>query len=68
LQASFTISPDDEDNSSAVKAAVNAQFVRFFDIVNGFLIDAVAHRAQLWGRKPFKCDGTNATLTDVESG
>jgi hypothetical protein len=35
-----------------------AGFARFFDIVNGFLIDAVAHRAGFWA-------GAYAALTDV---
>jgi hypothetical protein len=36
----------------------NAGFARFFDIVNGFLIDAVAHGFDLYDR-------SFATLTDV---
>ena len=38
-----------------------AGIARFFDIVNGFLIDAVAHRI---GSRT----GADAALTDVESG
>ncbi len=39
----------------------------FFDIVNGFLIDAVAHRASIGGAS-FPMSGTFAAHTDVESG
>jgi hypothetical protein len=38
-----------------------AGIARFFDIVNGFLIDAVVHRI---GSRT----GADASLTDVESG
>ena len=39
-------SPDDEDTRSGFRAGKMRELssVRFFDIVNGFLIDAVTHR------------------------
>ena len=45
---------------SAGSPAEYSAIWRFFDIVNGFLIDAVAHRDQLWGAQAFQMPGTFA--------
>jgi hypothetical protein len=48
------------------RPVVEGSAFRVFDIVNGFLIDAVAHggRSLVFGPE----DGGNAALTDVISG
>ena len=55
----------DEDTISvpgSYRGSVSGICPRFFDIVNGFLIDAVAHWCVVQG----PC--ADAALTDVESG
>jgi hypothetical protein len=52
----------DEDTISGLRAGQRGLSSRFFDIVNGFLIDAVVHWCVVQGLH------ANVSLTDVESG
>ena len=52
----------DEDTISGLRAGQRGFALRFFDIVNGFLIDAVVHWCVVYGPH------ADASLTDVESG
>ena len=64
--AVFLTFPDDEDTKSGpVKGSGKSgrNFRCFFDIVNGFLIDAVAHRAHRLRSGCALC-----VITDVKSG
>ena len=57
--AAFNKNSRDEDTISGLMAGQRGSALRFFDIVNGFLIDAVVHWCAVQG--PW----TDVSLTDV---